>query len=121
MGSRLGTHGNGRRHAGRPVLSRNNHFNFPNHQLNPTIYGRGSPLRPHNAKYIRSKPNDYQTMKRRILMRWAAPLIAALVAVSAQAADTKPNIVFIMGDDVGMWNIGAYHRGMMAARTPNLD
>jgi len=26
-----------------------------------------------------------------------------------------------MGDDVGMWNIGAYHRGMMAAKTPNLD
>src|SRR6478735_9007858 len=33
----------------------------------------------------------------------------------------KPNIIFIMGDDIGMWNIGAYHRGMMAARTPNLD
>src|SRR5262245_66384946 len=32
----------------------------------------------------------------------------------------KPNIVFIMGDDIGMWNIGAYHRGMMAGRTPNL-
>jgi Sulfatase len=26
-----------------------------------------------------------------------------------------------MGDDVGMWNIGAYHRGMMAGKTPNLD
>ena len=26
-----------------------------------------------------------------------------------------------MGDDVGVWNIGAYHRGMMAGRTPNLD
>ena len=26
-----------------------------------------------------------------------------------------------MGDDIGMWNIGAYHRGMMAGRTPNLD
>jgi len=25
------------------------------------------------------------------------------------------------GDDIGMWNIGAYHRGMMAGRTPNLD
>src|SRR5437763_5900209 len=60
-------------------------------------------------------------MKLQLLRRWAAPLIAALVAVSAQAADKKPNIVFIMGDDVGMWNIGAYHRGMMAARTPNLD
>ncbi len=26
-----------------------------------------------------------------------------------------------MGDDIGMWNIGAYSRGMMAGRTPNLD
>jgi hypothetical protein len=26
----------------------------------------------------------------------------------------KPNIAVIMGDDIGMWNIGAYHRGMMA-------
>jgi arylsulfatase len=33
----------------------------------------------------------------------------------------KPNIVVIMGDDVGWFNIGAYHRGMMAGRTPNLD
>src|SRR5579871_1121203 len=33
----------------------------------------------------------------------------------------KPNIVFIMGDDVGWFNIGAYHRGIMAGRTPNLD
>ena len=31
----------------------------------------------------------------------------------------KPNIVVIMGDDVGIWfNIGAYHRGMMAGTTP---
>ncbi|MBP2669100.1 MAG: sulfatase protein [Deltaproteobacteria bacterium] len=44
----------------------------------------------------------------------------ALVAGPAQAAD-KPNIVVIMGDDIGIWNIGAYHRGMMAGRTPNLD
>ena len=39
----------------------------------------------------------------------------------ARMATTKPNIVFIMGDDVGWFNIGAYHRGMMAGRTPNLD
>jgi arylsulfatase len=39
----------------------------------------------------------------------------------ADNAGKKPNIVFIMGDDIGMWNIGAYHRGMMAGRTPNLD
>lgn len=41
---------------------------------------------------------------------------------SALAADgSKPNIVVIMGDDIGIWNIGAYHRGMMAGRTPHLD
>src|SRR5580700_11518242 len=33
----------------------------------------------------------------------------------------KPNIVFIMGDDVGWFNIGAYHRGIMSGETPNLD
>ena len=60
-------------------------------------------------------------MRLKILTKLAAPLIVALVALSAQAADKKPNIVVIMGDDIGMWNIGAYHRGMMAGRTPNLD
>jgi arylsulfatase A-like enzyme len=40
---------------------------------------------------------------------------------ASSASGKKPNIVVIMGDDVGVWNIGAYHRGMMAGRTPNLD
>jgi arylsulfatase A-like enzyme len=44
------------------------------------------------------------------------------VGVSQGKAQTKqPNILVIMGDDIGMWNIGAYHRGLMAGRTPNLD
>ncbi|MGC1417617.1 MAG: arylsulfatase [Candidatus Acidiferrum sp.] len=51
--------------------------------------------------------------------------IAALALVftgsTASAEDKKPNIVVIMGDDIGMWNIGAYHRGLMAGKTPNLD
>jgi arylsulfatase len=50
-----------------------------------------------------------------------ASLIAAPFSAPAANAQTQPNIVFIMGDDIGMWNIGAYHRGMMAGRTPNLD
>lgn len=33
----------------------------------------------------------------------------------------RPNILFIMGDDVGWFNVGAYHRGMMSGKTPNLD
>src|SRR5438046_5731145 len=59
--------------------------------------------------------------KPKILKQWAVALCVAFVVTAAQTADTKPNIVFMMGDDVGMWNIGAYHRGMMAGRTPNLD
>jgi arylsulfatase A-like enzyme len=39
----------------------------------------------------------------------------------ATSTPGKPNILFVMADDVGWFNIGAYHRGMMAGRTPNLD
>jgi arylsulfatase len=42
-------------------------------------------------------------------------------AAAKPAAAAKPNIVVIMADDIGIWNIGAYHRGMMAGRTPHLD
>jgi arylsulfatase len=40
---------------------------------------------------------------------------------SLQAPGAKPNIVVIMGDDIGWFNVGAYHQGMMSGRTPNLD
>ena len=54
-------------------------------------------------------------------MIFAAALVsvAGLVAgvpAKAQQTGKKPNILFIMGDDIGMWNIGAYHRGLMAGR-----
>jgi len=45
----------------------------------------------------------------------------AKAAKPDSAAKKPPNIVFIMGDDVGWFNIGAYHRGMMAGRTPHID
>ena len=45
---------------------------------------------------------------------------AAPAAAPAQNGK-KPNIIFIMGDDIGWFNIGAYHQGIMAGRTPHLD
>jgi len=55
----------------------------------------------------------------------AAILFAASPEISgaalAQASAKKPNILVIMGDDVGWFNIGAYHRGIMSGKTPNLD
>ena len=52
---------------------------------------------------------------------WIAAIAVLVFALPVAAASKKPNIVVIMGDDIGIWNIGAYHRGMMAGRTPNLD
>jgi Sulfatase len=49
-----------------------------------------------------------------VVMMGAAPALA-------QTPAKKPNIVMIMGDDVGMWNLSAYHHGMMGGSTPNID
>ncbi len=46
---------------------------------------------------------------------------SAGAAISSHAQTKKTNIVVIMADDVGTWNISAYHRGMMGGRTPNID
>ena len=46
----------------------------------------------------------------------------AMNSISKTAAQgSKPNIVFIMGDDIGWLNIGCYNQGLMATKTPNLD
>jgi arylsulfatase A-like enzyme len=50
-----------------------------------------------------------------------AVAIALMPCTQVLAADHQPNIIFIMGDDIGWFNIGAYHQGIMAGRTPNLD
>ena len=47
-------------------------------------------------------------------------LSAAVDPVQAQQQE-RPNIVVIMGDDIGWSNIGVYNQGVMAGRTPNLD
>jgi arylsulfatase A-like enzyme len=47
--------------------------------------------------------------------------ILALAALPVSAQQKKPNILFIMSDDVGIWNVSAYHRGMMGGSTPNID
>ena len=56
------------------------------------------------------------------------PVLTLLVTVmamsgpaAAQQQQRPPNILVIMGDDVGWFNVGAYHRGMMSGKTPNLD
>src|SRR5258707_9219743 len=37
------------------------------------------------------------------------------------SAQQKPNILFIMGDDIGIMQPSIYHRGLMVGETPNID
>jgi arylsulfatase len=82
--------------------------------------------KPDNKKPKMKRNLSYKGLS---LLMAAVALLSAVVPAQAQdsptpssgAAGKKPNILFIMGDDIGMWNIGAYHRGLMAGRTPNLD
>ena len=48
-------------------------------------------------------------------------ILLAVAMASNVLAAKKPNILVIFGDDVGMYNISAYHRGMVGGRTPNID
>jgi len=56
--------------------------------------------------------------------------IAVLMGAAAFASDSAdaqtpqnqpPNILVIMADDIGYWNVSAYNRGLMGYRTPNID
>ncbi len=53
-----------------------------------------------------------------LLTAWVALILAV---VPAQAADKKPNILVIWGDDIGIHNISAYSLGVMGYHTPNID
>ena len=55
------------------------------------------------------------------IRRVCAVVLLCLAGTTPAWAQQQPNIVVIMGDDIGMWNIGAYHRGLMAGRTPSID
>ena len=48
-------------------------------------------------------------------------LTACLFVSTAQAEEAKPNIMFIMGDDIGWMQPSIYHRGLMVGETPNID
>jgi len=57
-------------------------------------------------------------------LRTICSLLAMVAAIGlvfkpayAQTPGKKPNILVIMGDDVGWFNIGAYHRGIMSGKS----
>jgi arylsulfatase len=63
-----------------------------------------------------------KTPERKTVTLWIVALAMALALTADPAiAANKPNILFVMGDDIGIMNVGAYHRGLMVGETPNID
>ena len=53
------------------------------------------------------------------LLALVVPMMMGSLPASAQ--QQKPNILFIMGDDIGWMQPRIYHRGLMVGETPNID
>jgi hypothetical protein len=86
----------------------------------------GSPLRDIQKPAVENTGRRIQAASGTCCTQGAAKARLVAMANIAKAQDQpasgkKPNIIFIMGDDIGWFNIGAYHQGIMAGRTPNLD
>ena len=58
-------------------------------------------------------------------MKRAIALLAVLCSLVAltplYAADQKPNILVIFGDDIGWMNVSSYGGDIMGVQTPNID
>ena len=59
--------------------------------------------------------------RRMILIATAVLTAVVLLPITHVAAQQKPNILFIMGDDIGWMQPSIYHRGLMVGETPNID
>ena len=51
----------------------------------------------------------------------AAPAVAQEKMTTSTPAEKKPNILFIMGDDIGWMQVVSYQQGMGLGETPNID
>ncbi|MEI9914984.1 MAG: arylsulfatase [Methylovirgula sp.] len=76
------------------------------------------------------KPREGVNRRSVLLSGTALAAASAIASGAPQVAEAQPppasggkqpNILVIMGDDVGWFNIGAYHQGIMSGKTPNLD
>ena len=56
-----------------------------------------------------------------MLMRTLTCLAIVFAMAQPSLAADKPNILVIMGDDIGWFNPSCYNHGMMGYQTPNID
>ena len=74
--------------------------------------------------FIATPPRTTRGLRSRAVLLGASMLmpLSGLVGTPATAQPAqKPNILFIMGDDIGLYQPSIYHRGLMVGETPNID
>ena len=76
---------------------------------------------PPNCAAWQNNDSGCRVITRAALLGAIALLSVAAVEPASAQTPKQPNILFIMGDDIGWFNIGAYHQGIMSGKTPNLD
>jgi arylsulfatase A-like enzyme len=72
----------------------------------------------------RVEGSSIMTAMKRLWLGLMGLFVAAMVTntpATAQQPSQKPNILFIMGDDIGWMQPSIYHRGLMVGETPNID
>jgi arylsulfatase A-like enzyme len=84
-----------------------------------------------DANSDKSRLDDHTFNRRNVLLGTTTLAAATALASAARVGEAQaqqpsatgrpPNILVIMGDDIGWFNIGAYHQGIMSGKTPNLD
>jgi hypothetical protein len=62
-----------------------------------------------------------QTHRPGVMSVLAARRMQAVQQEPKGGGSQKPNILFIMGDDIGWMQPSIYHRGLMVGETPNID
>jgi arylsulfatase len=62
-------------------------------------------------------------MKPKLIITVLSLVLTSIIAApgTTNAQEKKPNILVIMGDDIGWYNPSIYHRGDMGYWTPNID
>jgi arylsulfatase len=87
--------------------------------------------KPTDSRSVATPERESPGLQRRNLLLGSTSLVTASAVAAAivpmahaqqpPASGRKPNILMIMGDDIGWFNPSIYHRGMMRYRTPNID
>ncbi|KAA0074116.1 arylsulfatase [Tardiphaga sp. P9-11] len=91
-----------------------------------------SDVRTEQPNEASSRDTEDHALNRRNLLLGSSALVAAVTLTSAALAQAqksapiasstrRPNILLILADDIGWFDVGAYNRGMMGGATPNID